>query len=331
MGKILGKGRKRLAAGAVGVALLLAANEIGLRMFLGLGSPPLSHADPDYGYAFNANQNLKRFGRRVFYNEQGLRSEPLPAVKPRGELRVLCIGDSVTNGGVLTDQSETYPYRLEAELRRAGIEARALNASAGSWGVENELAWLKKRGLFESDVVILQVGTHDLAQRKHSGEKVGKDISLPDHPPLLATWELIERYGLPRLAALVTGPPQFAGPTKEDHRVCMRVIGEMIEHVRKNRATPVVLLTPDREELENPRRSEGWRGDLRELVTQMEAPLVDMLVRFRAEPDRGLGAFRDEVHPNERGNRLMAHAVAEQILALWAAGALTSERAPAAR
>jgi hypothetical protein len=111
----------------------------------------------------------------------------------------------------------------------------------------------------------------------------------------------------------------------------MRVIGEMIEHVRKNHAAPVVLLTRDREELENPRRSEGWRGDLRELVTQMEAPSVDMLVRFRAEPDRGLGAFRDEVHPNERGNRLIGHAAAEQILALRAAGALTPERAPAAR
>jgi hypothetical protein len=53
MGKIQGNVRKRLAAGAIGVGLLLAASEIGLRVFVGLGSPPLSHADPDYGYAFN--------------------------------------------------------------------------------------------------------------------------------------------------------------------------------------------------------------------------------------------------------------------------------------
>lgn len=146
------------------------ASELGLRAFLGLGHPPLSHADPDYGYAFNANQDLRRFGRRMFYNEHGLRSAPLPAVKPGRELRARCIGDSVTNGGAPTDQIDTYPYQSEAELRRAGIQARALNASAGSWGVENELAWLKKRGLFESDVVVLQVGTRDLAQRKSSGD-----------------------------------------------------------------------------------------------------------------------------------------------------------------
>jgi len=34
------------------------------------------------------------------------------------------------------------------------------------------------------------------------------------------------------------------------------------------------------------------------------------------EPDRGHGAFRDDVHPNERGNFLMARAVAREILAL---------------
>jgi len=31
---------------------------------------------------------------------------------------------------------------------------------------------------------------------------------------------------------------------------------------------------------------------------------------------RGHGAFRDDVHPNERGNWLMAGAVAREILAL---------------
>jgi len=303
---------------------LFAATEVGFRIFLGLGSPPLAYADPDYGYAFKPNQNLKRFGRRVFYNEQGLRSEPLPAVKPPGELRVLCVGDSVTNGGVLTDQSQTYPYLLEAELRRAGRHARALNASAGSWGVENELAWLKKKGLLESDVVVLQIGTHDLAQRWSSGDKVGRDVSLPDRRPLLAWKELIERYAAPRLSSFLAGPGPSPAPREEDHQACMRVIGELIAVVRGGRATPVILLTPDREELDQPKRSERWRQDLMGLARREQAPLVDMLEVFRREPDRGHGAFRDDVHPNEQGNLLMARAVGAEILALRNQGGSTA-------
>ena len=232
---------------------------------------------------------------------------------------------------VLTDQSRTYPYLLEAELRRAGLKARALNASAGSWGVENQLGWLKKKGLFEADVVVLQIGTHDLVQRKSGGEKVGQDVSLPDKAPLLAMAELVERYGLPRLSALVTEPPHLAGPTEEDHRLCLRVLGEMIKHVRMKRAAPVVLLTPDREELENPGRSQAWRANLRALLAETSTPVVDMLERFRAEPDLGLGAFRDGVHPNERGNLLLARAVAERVLALRGAGGLSGDRRLAAR
>lgn len=321
-------GRRVLRWAAATSVGLFAAAEIGFRIFLGLGSPPLSYADPDYGYAFRPNQNLRRFGRRVFYNEQGLRSEPLPALKPPGELRVLCVGDSVTNGGALTDQSQTYPYHLEAELTRAGLQARTLNASAGSWGVENQLGWLRKKGLLGSNVVILQIGTHDLAQRMSTGDKVGRDVSLPDRKPLLAWEELVERYAVPRLASLFESPRPAPPPSEEDHQACMRVIGELVAVVRSAGATPVILLTPDREELDQPKRSERWRQDLMELARREQVGLVDMLGVFRRLPDRGYSAFRDGVHPNERGNLLMARAVGAEILVLRnQAGGTTAEHA----
>jgi lysophospholipase L1-like esterase len=320
------KPQRLLRSAALTLVGLFAATEIGFRVLFGLGSPPLSYADPNYGYAFKPNQNLKRFGRRVFYNEEGFRSEPLPAVKPPGELRVLCIGDSVTNGGVLTDQSQTYPYLLEAELCQAGLQARALNASAGSWGVENELAWLKKRGLFGSDVVVLQIGTHDLAQRKSMGDKVGRDVNLPDHKPLMAWQELVERYVVPKLANWLDAPRPAPPPTEEDHRACMQVIGEMIGTVRNGSATPLILFTPDREELDRPYRSQRWRGDLMGLARREQVPLVDMLEVFRQQPDLGHGAFRDDVHPNERGNLLIARLVAREILHQRSLGAHTACR-----
>jgi len=128
------KRRRRAAMWTMGLLAGLLLAESGLRLGLGLGRSPLSHADPDYGYAFNPNQNLRRFGNRVCYNEHGLRSEPLPRAKPRDEFRVLCVGDSVTNGGVLTDQVDTYPCLLEALLKRRGLNGRVLNASAGGLG-----------------------------------------------------------------------------------------------------------------------------------------------------------------------------------------------------
>ena len=108
---------------------LLVVAEIACRAY-GLHTPVLYEATP-YGYRVRPNQDLRRFGNRVFYNAQGLRSEPAEPMPSAGVERVLCIGDSVTFGGTQTDQQDTYPYQLQGALRRRGLSAEVLNASAG--------------------------------------------------------------------------------------------------------------------------------------------------------------------------------------------------------
>jgi len=306
---------KRVLILSIGLAAGLLIVEAGLRVGLGLGHPPLSYADPDYGYAFRANQDLRRFRHRVLYNEQGLRSEPLPASKPQSELRVLCVGDSVTNGGVLTDQRLTYPSLLEGELKASGLQARVLNASAGSWGVENEEAFLRKRGLFDSDIVVLQVGTHDLWQKKSCGDKVGLDPSFPERDPPSAIYELVVRYGWPRARRLFFGghAPR-APPGERDRQRCLAAINCIAQMVRGRGATLIILLTPNREELLEPDKYREWREPLFRLARQDAVPCVDALTIFRQAAAQGVHMFRDAVHPNPKGNRLIAEALCEEIL-----------------
>ena len=309
--------RWRLVAIVVILAAVLGA-EVALRVTLGLGHPPLSYADPDYGYAFVPNQHLHRFGRRIYYNALGLRSEEMAAVKPATTLRVLTIGDSVNNGGVLTDQAETYPYLLAAELRSRGLRAETLNASAGSWGVENELAFLRKKGLFGSDVVVHQIGTHDLWQGKSTGDKVGKEVEMPDRNPPSALVELLHRYLWPRIwSKLAPAPARTSGPTDADRRRVLAAIGETVRYVRGQGAQIVLLLTPNREELDQPQLYAEWREPFFTLARQLDVPCVDMLPIF-IQAARRQNPFRDGVHPNPFGNSCMARAVAGQLVALRA-------------
>lgn len=297
--------------------VLLTGAEVFLRALWGLGNPPLSYADPDYGYAFRPNQNLRRFGNRVFYNEHGLRSEPLRAAQPKGWLRVLCVGDSVTNGGVPTDQHETYPYLLQEILSRSRIDAEVLNASAGSWGTENQLAFLRKRGTFNAHFVVLQIGTHDLFQRASTGANVGRDPNLPDRPPLSAISELAVRYVWPRLRNLIGHrPPPATGAyiVKEaDRLACLKAISGSVSLVRERKATPLILLTPDRIELQEPGLNARLHSGLFRLASQLRIPVVNMLPLFRAAAQNGELLFRDGVHPNPLGNRRIAEAVAERL------------------
>ncbi|MBD3560821.1 SGNH/GDSL hydrolase family protein, partial [Planktothrix sp. FACHB-1355] len=186
-----------IPASVVGI---LITTEVTLRLALGLGNPVLVQADSDTGYRFQPNQKIFRFGKHIQYNQYSQRSEPITPEKPAGKLRILMLGDSVLNGGNPTDQSQIITELFEAKLSASGHPAEVLNASSGSWGIGNQLGYLRKFGTFNADAVILQIGTHDLTQPTSNSEIVGHHPSFPTHPPLLAIQEAWTRYAWPNLA-----------------------------------------------------------------------------------------------------------------------------------
>lgn len=172
------------------------------RHCLGLGDPPLSLSDAEIDYLFAPNQDCGRFGNRVAYNNASMRSDHDIDMAPKpGQCRVLMVGDSVINGGVLTDQTELASTLLDAELRSRGV-GEAYNVSAGSWGPMNYAAYFRKYGTFGATDLVLEVNSHDLWEddpKVSAGRNVGKDVALPDHKPLLACWEGFDRYFMPRV------------------------------------------------------------------------------------------------------------------------------------
>ena len=96
--------------------------EGGLRLKLGLGNPVLSQIDLETGYRFQPNQKIFRFGNAIVYNQYSQRSDRILPFKPQNTLRILMVGDSVLNGGTLTDQTQTISEQLEAKMKAMGME-----------------------------------------------------------------------------------------------------------------------------------------------------------------------------------------------------------------
>lgn len=95
--------------------------------------------------------NHVEFDHEVLVNSHGMRGpEPAPAA-----LRVLCLGDSFTFG-VGASEQETYPARLQAHLREAGLGAVVWNAGAPGYGVPDEVAWYERWGVpLKPNVVVI--------------------------------------------------------------------------------------------------------------------------------------------------------------------------------
>lgn len=177
--------------------LSFAIGEILARYYLGLGTPPLSVADPTIEYLYQSNQNLYRFGHHFITNQYGMRSPPLATVKGSNEFRIMVFGDSVVNGGAPTDQSELATTLVQEKLsKKINKNVFVGNISAGSWGPGNWLEYAKKYGFFNADIVILILSSHDYNDNPTYAPL--DPITQPTKQPISALMEGIQVY-LPRL------------------------------------------------------------------------------------------------------------------------------------
>lgn len=298
-----------------GVSFVVSA-ELFARFGLGLGEPIVYESAADYGYRALPNQNLRRFGNRIFYNAQGLRSEPIATKLPSGTIRVLCIGDSITYGGSQTDQALTYPYKLQEQLNQnSQTKFQVLNASAGGWAIANQEAYLRRFGIYNSQIVVLQMATHDLFQPKTSGDMVGKTQNYPDRKPLLALEEGLFRYFLPRYLPSLQPPPDPGVktlPTKQDlQRNLASLVA--INHIVKQQQGKLVIFSieqPTDVEPQDTLTNQGKQA-LAQKVKELGIPYISLRNDFRQNGDRKL--FYDDIHPNPAGNRVMARGIEKLI------------------
>lgn len=303
-----------------GIAILVAA-ELILRLGFGLGNPVLSQADTYTGYRFQPNQKLLRFGKRIEYNQYSQRSESISLQKPQGTFRILMVGDSVLNGGNPTDQTQIVTELLEAKIEALGRSAEVLNASAGSWGIGNQLGYLQEFGTFESDAVILQIGTHDLTQPTSTSDRVGHDPSYPDRLPLLAIQESVTRYVLPIFLArfnsqpIATEIPQVSSAElTQQFQKNMALFKAIVTLVRTQQTPIYVLFTPERENLIPKAKIPLYKSEFTDLLNSLQISQIDTYEAWSKLPTTVVkNFFRDFVHLSEAGNEAAASLIFQDL------------------
>lgn len=325
-----------------GVILGFLVTDILLRLTLGLGSPPIFEVSDDYGYRFKPSQDIKRFGNRIYFNSKGLRSEEISEKPKEGVRRILCIGDSITYGGWFTDQKDTYSYLLQELLNTDNkYHFEVLNASAPGWGIGNEEDYLKAHGIYNSQIVVLQIMIDDLFGTKSSGYLVGRSPSYPDQKPLFALQEISQilfyRY---RHYFQVDSRKQYPdtqdGATLDDSsghslislsKLKPRVntvteinlfnnlisISKIKNLVEKNNAELIVIMLEPCDELESHYDLNALAKSMLEMtLSELKVSYIDL--KEKSSLCKEKNAFYDKIHPNYSGNKIIAENIAEIIM-----------------
>lgn len=305
---------RRRTAQALGLsAVLVLLAEATCRWVLGLGTPPLYETDPTFEYRLQPNQDLYRFGNHVQVNRWGMRAADFGATKSSAdEVRVLLVGDSVINGGSQIDQQDLAVTRLQTALGKAlGRPVVVGNASAGSWGPGNWLAYTQRFGFFDADVVALLTGSGDVADNPSFAPL---SANHPTHAPQLALSEAIQRY-LPRylplewISAEETSSAPPPGDTKAELARGLADLQAFVESAGASGRAVVVLHHPDRQEFESGQYLPGF-ALIASLMQRLHVPFVPLRPHYLAA---GGHPYRDGIHTNAHGQHLIASALQKAI------------------
>ena len=174
--RILGKFLLLVASVLVSCLLL----EVGVRLFLGddIVLYPRFHARAEYGeYTIRRLRPNARFRHRSMdgsweftINAQGFRAaRDYSYDKPDGVLRVICVGDSQTEGFECR-QDKTYAAVMERYFETHGQAAEVINAGVSGFSTAEALVFIDKEGMrYDPDAVVLGFFANDLDDNIKAG------------------------------------------------------------------------------------------------------------------------------------------------------------------
>lgn len=290
--------------------------EVGLRLILGFGNPPIYIADEEIGYLLAPEQQLRRMGNKIAINQYSMRSKIIDPTRSRSALRILVIGDSIVNGGWWTDQQETISALIESELASSSLSfdsVEVLNASANSWGPRNQLAYLERFGLLDAQVVVLIINTDDLFATAPTSIPVGRDRNYPSSKPPLAVVELWQQT----LVKPKPIPEMDAVRAEGGDRVGFNL--EAIQQIKaiatQNNAQFILAMTPLLRELQGT-GSKDYELKARERLSKFaqteEILYIDFLPVFKNFPQPEF-LYRDHIHLSPPGNRLVSETLSKSL------------------
>lgn len=168
--------------------IVVAIAEAILRLGFGFCNALLYQSSDQYEYIAQPNQERQRFGVRLMTNSYSQRSEEPDSTKTI----VLGLGDSIIFGGGWMDHDS-----LATTLFSTETEMQMLNISCGSWGPDNCAAYLREKGTFGAEAMVLVCSSHDAYDAMTFAPVVGVWPNYPNKQYKLAIWELIDRYVIP--------------------------------------------------------------------------------------------------------------------------------------
>ena len=278
--------------------------ELFLRMYFGFCDTVLVREDSEFEYIAQANQKRFRFRNHAIYNSFSMRSEEVDT----SSIKILGFGDSIINGGVLTDQDSLATTILSDTLSKIyGTKIQFLNISAGSWGPDNCYAYLKKYGDFGAKSIFLFFSSHDAYDNMNFEKIVDNHSSFNSKQYSIAQYELVNRYLVNtikrKLKKKRTQSDNLGINKKKDNALFNTGFSSFLDYSKRKNIPVTIYLHADTKEL----KLESYNEQGKEIIKFANDNNIPIILDL--ENGLKLSDFRDYIHLNSNGQRKLANTI----------------------
>ena len=282
--------------------------EIILRMYFGFCDTVLVREDSEFEYIAQPNQKRFRFRNHAIYNSFSMRSEEVDT----SSIKILGFGDSIINGGVLTDQDSLATTILSDTLSKIyGTKIQFLNISAGSWGPDNCYAYLKKYGDFGAKSIFLFFSSHDAYDNMNFEKIVDNHSSFKSKQYSIALYELVNRYLVNKIKSKLkkkrTQSDNLGINKKKDNTLFNTGFSSFLDYSKSKNIPVTIYLHADTKEL----KLESYNEQGQEIIKFANDNNIPIILDL--ENGLKLSDFRDYIHLNSNGQRKLANTITHYI------------------
>ncbi|MFC5412544.1 hypothetical protein ACFPMF_24680 [Larkinella bovis] len=283
---------KRIRIGVLaGLGILLLVELIGRHY--GLTTYPLYDASAEFEYVLKPNQRVTIYRNRFETNTFSMRSKP---VSSGDSTVVLLLGDSVVNGGNAVDQDSLASSLLEEELfLKYGKKIRVLNISDKTWSPDNVVAYLKKFGLFQADMLLLVANSGDAFDPMTFRPVVGVAPTHPAENHLFA-WQSLWDKMAPMLMEKIAVKPEIV-PLVEKKEPFVKGFSDLDSLAHRLQIPLSLYLHRTQSELRAHTLDEGGVAIV-DFCKRKQIPFT--INTFQSD------FFIDDIHLNHKGQRALA-------------------------
>jgi lysophospholipase L1-like esterase len=225
---------------AIILPVTLVLVELALR-FMGLTDPVLYERDPDVGYRLKPDQHVHVWRNEIVINSYGIRdSRPLKDRDPKRS-RVLCLGDSVTWGGIYISQEELFTSIAERKLGNAEV----INAGVNGYSITQMIRLYEKYlHELEPDLIVFCVIVRDF-ERPPVVQLSGASVAFPEERPSFALPEALKIVQLSAYSRTgwnwLQPPSAVISPTDNSSNEAMN-IEALAAFTRRVKSKPAVIV-----------------------------------------------------------------------------------------